>query len=205
MWHDAVIKGKHFPRYWRFVWGIHRSPVNSPHKGQWRRALMSSLICALINNWVNNREAGDLRRNGAHYDVTVMKQSKIILTEETYCAFLEYCSLSRFISEFRRKSAKNWGSVRYALLSVKVSPYSCWIYTYYTNRSILSWWRNISCIFNCQCTVYSNDCLGILQQTQTAMHIHLHNLPFHVAKPLKPGDSPQINTANGDRYNIGYR
>ena len=34
--HDDVIKWKHFPRYWPFVRGIHRSPVNSPHKGQWR-------------------------------------------------------------------------------------------------------------------------------------------------------------------------
>ena len=50
-----------FPRYWPFVRGIHRSPVNSPHKGQWRRALMFSLICTWINGWVNNREAGDLR------------------------------------------------------------------------------------------------------------------------------------------------
>ena len=36
--HDDVIKWKHFPRYWPFVRRIHRSPVNSPHKGQWRRA-----------------------------------------------------------------------------------------------------------------------------------------------------------------------
>ena len=36
MHHDDVIKWKHFRRYWPFVWGIHRSPVNSPHKGQWR-------------------------------------------------------------------------------------------------------------------------------------------------------------------------
>ena len=42
--HDDVIKWKHFPRYWPFVRGIHRSPVNSPHKGQWRGALMFSLI-----------------------------------------------------------------------------------------------------------------------------------------------------------------
>ena len=70
--HDDVIKWKHFPRYWPFVRGIHRSPVNSPHKGQWRGALMFTLICARINGWVNNREAGDLRRNPAHYDVIVM-------------------------------------------------------------------------------------------------------------------------------------
>ena len=30
--HDDVMKWKHFPRYWPFVWGIHRCPVNSPHK-----------------------------------------------------------------------------------------------------------------------------------------------------------------------------
>ena len=30
------------------------------------------LICVWINGWVNNREAGDLRRYRAHYDVIVM-------------------------------------------------------------------------------------------------------------------------------------
>ena len=73
--HDDVIKWKHFPRYWPFVRGIHRSPVNSPHKGQWRGALMFSLICARINGWVNNGEAGDLRRNRAHYDVAAMSSA----------------------------------------------------------------------------------------------------------------------------------
>ena len=43
-------------------------PVNSPHKGQWRGALMFSLIYARINN----REAGDLRRHPTHCDVMVM-------------------------------------------------------------------------------------------------------------------------------------
>ena len=70
--HDDVIKWKHFPRYWPFVRGIHRSPVNSPHRGQLRGALVFSLICAWINDWVNNREAGYLRRHRAHHDVTVM-------------------------------------------------------------------------------------------------------------------------------------
>ena len=75
--HDDVIKWKHFPRYWPVVRGIHRSPVNSWHKGQWCGALMISLICDWINNWVkNNREAGDLIRHHAHYDVIVMKYSE---------------------------------------------------------------------------------------------------------------------------------
>ena len=76
--HDDVIKWKHFPRYWPFERGIHQSPVNSPHKGQWRGALMLSLICAWINGWVNNRKAGDLRRHRAHYGVTVMETSNYI-------------------------------------------------------------------------------------------------------------------------------
>ena len=42
------------------------------HKGQWRRSLVFSLICAWINGSVNDREAGDLRRHSAHYDVIVM-------------------------------------------------------------------------------------------------------------------------------------
>ena len=49
-------------------------PVNSQHKGQWRGALMFSLICIWLNVWVNNRVFGDLRRHRAHYDVTVIKQ-----------------------------------------------------------------------------------------------------------------------------------
>ena len=71
--HDGVIKWKHFPRY--FMRGIHRSPVNSPHKGQWHWALMFSLICVWKKQQQlskNIRYAGDLRRHISHYDVTVM-------------------------------------------------------------------------------------------------------------------------------------
>ena len=54
------------------VRGIQRWSVNSPHKGQWRGSLMFSSMCAWINDWVNNHEAGDLSRHRAHYDVIVM-------------------------------------------------------------------------------------------------------------------------------------
>ena len=60
VFHDDVSKSKHFPRYWPFVWGIYRSPVNSPLKGQWRGVLISK------------GEVGDLRHHRAHYGVTVM-------------------------------------------------------------------------------------------------------------------------------------
>ena len=70
--HDHVTKWKHFPCYWPFVRGIHQWPVNSPHKGQWHRALMFPLIYTWTNSWINTREAGDLRCHCAHYDITVM-------------------------------------------------------------------------------------------------------------------------------------
>ena len=70
--HDDVIKWKHFPRHWPFVRGNHRSPVNSPHKGQWRGASMFFLICTRIHGRVNNGEAGDLRRHRTDNKVTVM-------------------------------------------------------------------------------------------------------------------------------------
>ena len=69
IYHDDVIKRKHFPRYWPFVRGIHPSPLDSLHKDQSRGALMFSLICAWTNG---NRDAGDLRRHRSHYDITVM-------------------------------------------------------------------------------------------------------------------------------------
>ena len=81
--HDDVIKWKNFLRCRPVVWGIHRSPVNSPHKGQWRGALMFSLIHTWINVWVNKRKAGDLRRHRAHYDVIVM----ILWRQWSICAY----------------------------------------------------------------------------------------------------------------------
>ena len=76
-WQFVLVNAGH--RWWRHqmetfsaLLAIHRSPVYSPHIGQWRGALMFSLICVRINGLVNNGEAGDLRRHRAHYDVNVM-------------------------------------------------------------------------------------------------------------------------------------
>ena len=67
-----AIKWKYFLRYWPFVRVIHRSPVDSPHKGHWCWALMFSFICAWTNGWIDNQDAGDFRRHCANYDITVM-------------------------------------------------------------------------------------------------------------------------------------
>ena len=49
-------------------------PTNFPHKGRWRGAFTFSLICDWTNSWANNRDAGDLKRHRAHYDIIVMSK-----------------------------------------------------------------------------------------------------------------------------------
>ena len=118
------IKWKHFPRYRPFVWRIHRSPVNSQHKGQLRGALMLSLNCAWINDWVNNREAGDLRRHCTHYDVTVMLTlcalgSVSICNKTSYCKILQGLEAVRFVFESVR-SLRNLTGTSAAVLPVSL-------------------------------------------------------------------------------------
>ena len=84
-----VIKWKYFPCYRPFVRGIHRSPVDSPHRG----------CDAELRCWANARDAGDLRRHGAHCDVTVMNMNlswtfrpiwKIVIWLHTHQSVCEY-------------------------------------------------------------------------------------------------------------------
>ena len=68
--HDDVIK-------WKHLCGISSVTGELPSQSQGLRALMFSLICAeKKNGWINNREAGDLRRHRAHYDTIVMDLSR---------------------------------------------------------------------------------------------------------------------------------
>ena len=121
--HDDVIKWKNFPRNWPFMRGIHWSPVNSPHKDQWRGALMFSLIYAWINDWVNNREAGDLRHRRAHYDVIVMQ--------------CKHISFTKAISKFSAPLMKNVIFIWY-LSAIWELQYNLWSNTYFTLRFVVS-------------------------------------------------------------------
>ena len=88
------------------------SLVNSPHKGQWRGALMFYLICAWTNGWVNNREAGDLRRHHDHCDVTAMScigsSTGVIRTTKSDLANND-CATNTAASELKhmKKNRKN--------------------------------------------------------------------------------------------------
>ena len=132
-YHDDVIICKHFPRYWPFERGIHRSPVNSLHKGQWRRALMFSLLCTWIHGWVNNSEAGDLRCHHAHYDITVM-QNMNRLSKWIVKSWYESCL---FCLSFFRAS---WSCVRKKVIHA------------------LSWWAfyMLTSVLFCHSNLYIN-------------------------------------------------
>ena len=71
---------------------------NSPATGEFpaQRSVTWSFdvffICAWINRWVNNREAGDLRLRCAHYDVTVVNSTCDIIVEQILTPWFCLCS-----------------------------------------------------------------------------------------------------------------
>ena len=119
---NDVIKSKYFPHNGPFAREIHKSPVNSQHKGQWCGALMFSLICAWINGWVNNREAGDLRRHRSQYDVSVMScalpivpfdknrdciLASIIILDDIECYMINHVSAKALEIKFMYKDLRS--------------------------------------------------------------------------------------------------
>ena len=134
--HDDSIKWKYFPRYWPFVRGIHRSPVNSLHKGQWCGALMFSLICVWINSWVNHHEASDLTWYHGHYDVIVMisfsyyQYSSIqyhkarVANQDIYIWLtLLYCFVINQFQAYLSRLQFNYTCIFYGIYWVQISNY----------------------------------------------------------------------------------
>ena len=73
---------------------------------------MFSLICAWINGWVNNREAGDLRQHRAHYDVTVLQRTWYDY-QETWVAWVHECIISYLISWYEQYTIhRQWNQIR---------------------------------------------------------------------------------------------
>ena len=68
-------KMEHFSRYWPVVRGIHWRTVDFPAIDA--ELWFFSLICIWMNGWANNRDACDLIRNCAHYDIIVMKLNSV--------------------------------------------------------------------------------------------------------------------------------
>ena len=82
--HDDVINWKRFPRYWPFVWEIHRSPVNSPHKGPVTHTLMLVRITCYTNS-----------RNDRWFETT-WRSCDVIVMSSDYVT--DYVGSTRIIS-----------------------------------------------------------------------------------------------------------
>ena len=118
-----------FPRHLPFVWGIHRSPVNSPHKGHCGGGLMFSFIYASTNSWANDGDAGDLRRHRAHYDAIVMIQvcEKILEAVKILCFFTadQFVQLQLHTHQIVNNVSVGW-SMRNRFLLIVTTSYILW-------------------------------------------------------------------------------
>ena len=94
----------------RALWvGNLRSPVDYPHKRQWRVVLMFSLIYAWTNGQANNWDAGDLRHHRAHYAVTVMSYRCAWCF--FVCFFFFFCNSKDFLLRVTRDQHIVWKNV----------------------------------------------------------------------------------------------
>ena len=121
-----------FPRYWPFAREIHRPSVNFQHKGQWRGALMFSLICAWINGWVNNREAGGGRRHIAHHDVSVIKRKKVDLNYRHWSSEVSFSTSYIYSIAWHICGKQNNGKVE------KIPQTIWWLQVFKKSRNITS-------------------------------------------------------------------
>ena len=142
--HDDVIKWKHFPRYWPFVRGIHRWPVDSPHKGQRCRPFMFSLVYALTSGWPNTRDVYDLRCHRGHYDTIVMHLATYTKTFHNTIT----CILLRFMTiiAINRNNIQgiHGSNDSLSLVCMWVKIFSIFMHGHDDSSSRASWQRHVN-------------------------------------------------------------
>ena len=146
---------------------IHRSPMKSPHKGQWRGALMFSLICAWTNGRVSNRVAGDLRHYRAHYGVTVM-----LCEVSRYCIWHNVLFIAfpgKFIHGFYmfvigHCVCTKWYHIYWTILATKIGETQCFWTT-------VSAFTHLSGVF-CPQAIASHDKLDLLERASIIVTLH---------------------------------
>ena len=119
--------------------GIHRSPVNSPYKGQWRGAFMFCLISTRMNGWVNNRESGNLRLHHAHYDVTVMTRGSQLVFSNIVCNYWLYLYHSSEINANALVSAY--------IIHNRLQP--LWLLSFAAQIDRIEWYRKTYSQYHC--------------------------------------------------------
>ena len=131
--------------------------VNSPHKSQWHRALMFSLICTWTNSWVNNQDASDLRCHHAPYDATVMisKLGQHSLEWWTLACSVQVINLTHennFLWNFNQNTIIAIQKMDLTVLSAKWWPF-CFGLNVLTSMVSLSaahmyWWPSVCFVIN---------------------------------------------------------
>ena len=103
---------------------------------------MFSLICTPINCWVNNREAGDLRRHCVHYDAIVMSKDRAFKWEmEVQCTQVNI----KVISDVKIK-IKNW----YTYVALYINSYYQYIFLHNKGKCF-------SILLNLQTNIFRMD------------------------------------------------
>ena len=100
--HGVVINMETFPALLAFVRGIHRSPVNFPHKGQWCGASVFSLICAYTNSKQSRRRWFETPSR------SLLKCHDRVLGFNYDCSGVNWWSYNRFHSIFTCESLTVW-------------------------------------------------------------------------------------------------
>ena len=90
---------------------------------------MFTLICVWINGWVNNHEAGDLRRYRVHYDVIVMKldpSTTIMSLRTKICKTIWESVLQSVSAEITQEIIHLWFLLHRHTVTYHVSPKLFW-------------------------------------------------------------------------------
>ena len=112
---------------------IHRSPVDSPHKCQWRGAWTFTSICSWTNDWANNRDAGDLRPGRAHHELTVMMNWLFSSKSFCECKLTTVCCFKPcWPCHHVRKESKVW---RHSMAESYIS-----IFCIYADELYINWY-----------------------------------------------------------------
>ena len=176
------------------MWGIHWSPVNSPHKGQWCRALMFSLICTWINGWVNTREAGDLRCHRAHYDIIIMQLDRHL---ESCCVCFShapqsgwFCNVIYLFSEWHTCLTFKWISTNLRWFQILTASESAKLFINIFTLLEFSVWKGTDFIMN-----ISHHKVPVNGNTKTLINYGTYNIWYDCKMNKKHSESAHLQCA----------